>query len=193
MNWKIMGWRRAWLLVAGFAALAGGCDDPFSTPENPRSPIPAQPLIKPAKSASYVSQEDMLKLYEYIQATFAEARDRAEKVRKLKDAGDPAWNAGWFEWKAFSGQHDQLTAVRRELFNPAPYKSVPGHPLPCLSLDLNYLSAVINAYGLNLGVDRPLDTQLISDFQAKTAECKALLDQWEPAQEFSGTPPPEIK
>lgn len=193
MKWN---WIRFWgagLLAAMLLALAGGCDDPFATPEDPRSPVPARALDQPAQSASYVSQDDMLKLYEYMQAAFAEARERAEKVRKLKDAGDPAWNGGWFEWKVFLGQQEQLIAVRRELFNPAPYGSAPGHPLPCLGLALNYLSAVINAYGLNLGTDRPLDPRLISDFQAKSAECKVLLDQWEPAQEFSGTPPPEIK
>jgi hypothetical protein len=192
MKWNWLRFSEAGLFAAALLALVGGCDDPFTPPEDPRSPIPAQPLARPAEKA-YVSQEEMLKLSNYLQATFAEAQARAEKVRKLKDAGDPAWNGGWFDWKAFSDRHDRLISVKRDLFNPAPYQEVPGHPLPCFDLALNYLNAVINAYGLNLGQDRPLDTQLISDFQAKVAQCQELLGQWEPAQEFSGTPPPEIK
>lgn len=188
-GWGVTILVSALLLLGG----AGGCDDPFSPPEDPRSPVPPQALVKRRVEPRYVTQEEMATLYNFLQVVSAEAGSRAERARRLKDAQDPQWHGEWVQWQSFYEQQERLIKVKQDMFRPEPYQSVPGHPLPCLSLALNYLSAVINAYGLNLGTDRPMEPQLLSDFESQTAKCKQLLDEWEPAPEFSGTPPPEIR
>jgi len=184
----LCSWLAAWVMLA----LAAGCDHPFAPAEDPRSPVPAQPL--PEKSApNYLSHEEMMNVYDYLVATFHEARDHHAQISQQKKAGDQNWMAGWNQWQIFAENQGRIMEVKRGFYETARYQAAPGNPAPCLYNALVQLNSLINYYSRNLSQDFPLGPDADANFQADLAPCKQLLDNYEPSEEFSGTPPPKIK
>jgi hypothetical protein len=180
------------LLALALLALAAGCDRPFAPPENPRAPALAQPLPeKPA--ATYISYEEMMNLYEYLVNTSRQAQVGYAKISRQKKAGDQNWLVGWGEWKVFTGNNDRIIEVKRSLYDLPGSQGRPGNPVPCLHEALTQLDMLINYYGRNLGQDFPLGPDADVPFTTKLAQCKQLLDKYEPPEEFGGAPPPKIK
>ena len=186
-------WRLGfWLGALATLAVVAGCDHPFTPPEDPRSPVPPQSL--PEKPApTYFSHEEMMNVYDYLSTTSREARDRHAQIRQQKQAGNSEWNINWSKWLTFSDNQSRIIDLKRDSYKTARYQAAPGSPALCLSEALVQLDSLINSYGRNLSQDFPLEPDTEANFQAKLAQCKQLLDNYEPPEEFSGTPPPKIK